>query len=152
VMRAYEIASASPRVIAVALGLEDYLADIRAERTSSGTESAWAEGQVVNAARAAGISPLASVFSKVDDDAGMLAYSERARSRGFDGVGCIHPRQVPIAHQGFGPSEIEVRRARAIVEEFEAALREGIGAIRVEGQMVDAPVYERAKQMIERAG
>ncbi len=152
VMRAFEIASASPRVAAVAVGLEDYLADIHAERTAGAEESAWAEGQVVNAARAAGVSPLASVYSKLDDDQGLFAYACRARSRGFDGVGCIHPRQIGIVHRAFAPDRESLLRARAIVDQFDIAIADGVGAIQVDGQMVDAPVYERARRILEMAG
>lgn len=152
VQRAYEIASASPRVVAIALGLEDYVADLRAERTDEGAESVYACGMLVNAARAAGVSPLASVFSRVDDPEGMRRYAERARQLGFDGVGCIHPRQVRPAHEAFTPSSEELELARAIVEGFEAALAEGRGAVAVAGRMVDAPVYQRARLALRRGG
>lgn len=152
VQRAFDIASASPRVVAVAIGLEDYVADLRAERTDEGLESAYACGAIVNAARAAGVSPLASVFSKVDDPEGMRRYAERARRMGFDGVGCIHPRQVRPAHEAFTPSVDELESARAIVEGFEAALAEGRGAVAVGGRMVDAPVYQRARLALRRGG
>jgi citrate lyase subunit beta/citryl-CoA lyase len=152
VERAYEIASASPRVAAIALGLEDYVTDLRAERTSDGHESAYAHGRLVNAARAAGVSPLASVFPNVDDPDAMFEYARHKRGLGFDGVGCIHPRQIRAAHRAFASSEEELDSARAIVEDFEAALREGRGAVSVRGRMVDAPVYERAKAMLARGG
>lgn len=150
VQRAFEIASASPRIVALALGLEDYVADLHAERTDEGTESAYASGAIVNAARAAGISPLASVFSRVDDPDGMRRYAERARRMGFDGVGCIHPRQIRPAHEAFTPSAEELESARQIVAGFEAALAEGRGAVAVQGRMVDAPVYQRALLALQR--
>jgi len=144
---AYEIAVSSPRIVGIALGIEDYVADIRAVKTEEGLESNWAHGQVVNAARAAGVSPFASVFATIDDDAKMEAYASKVARLGFDGVGCIHPRQIRPAHRGFAPSETEIEKARAIVTQFEAA----DGAIRVDGQMVDAPVYKRAKRTMELA-
>lgn len=152
VLNALEIAEASPRVSALAIGLEDYLADIHAERAADGAASAWAEGQIVNAARAAGVSPLASVYSRIDDEEGLTAYVLRARAMGFDGIGCIHPRQIETVHKLLGPSEPELERARAIVRQFENAVEMGIGSIGVDGQMVDAPVYERAKRIVEGAG
>ncbi|CAN5491138.1 hypothetical protein BH11ARM2_BH11ARM2_27590 [soil metagenome] len=152
IQNAYAVATASPRVVALAIGLEDYATDIRAERSSEGAESAYAHGVVVNAARAAGVSPLASVFPGVDDPEAMRVYARRARSLGFDGVGCIHPRQVRPAHEAFAPSPEEMETARAIVEGYEKALAEGRGAVSVNGRMVDAPVYERAKTALSRGG
>ncbi|MGV3618130.1 MAG: aldolase/citrate lyase family protein [Fimbriimonas sp.] len=148
--RSFEIASASPRVAAIAIGLEDYVTDLRAERTTDGKESAYAHGRIVNAARAAGIAPLASVFPAVDDEEAMFRYARHARGMGFDGVGCIHPRQVRPAHRAFSPSPEELDAAQAIVIGFEAALAEGRGAVSVRGRMVDAPVYERAREVLAR--
>ena len=149
VLNLFEIATASPRVVAMSLGLEDYVTDLRAERSSEGAETAFAQGQLVNAARAAGVSPLASVFPGVDDPLAMYDYARRARSLGFDGVGCIHPRQIRPAHEAFAPSSEELDLAQAIVEGFEASDR---GAISVRGRMVDAPVYERARMTLARGG
>lgn len=140
---AYDIAISSPRIVGLALGIEDYAADIRAVKTEEGQESAWAHGQVVNAARAAGVSPFASVFATIDDDAKMEAYAAKMARLGFDGVGCIHPRQIRPAHRGFAPSDAELEKAQAIVAQFDA------GAIRVDGQMVDAPIYKRALRTLE---
>lgn len=146
---AYEIAKASPRVVGISIGVEDYVADIRAKRTAEGTESVWAHGQVLNAARAAKVSAFASVFAVIDDAEAMEVYARRMADLGFDGVGCIHPGQVAPAHRGFMPEPEEVERARQIVTEFESADQ---GAIRVVGEMVDAPVYKRALRTLSRAG
>ncbi|MEW5720273.1 MAG: aldolase/citrate lyase family protein, partial [Chloroflexota bacterium] len=111
VLRAFEIASASPRVVALAIGLEDYAKDIGAERTAEGRESLWARSQIVNAARAAGVTPLGSVFSDVADEVGLRAFVRDARALGFEGIGCLHPRQVQIAHAAFAPTPDEIERA-----------------------------------------
>lgn len=149
---AYDICSATERVTAIAIGLEDYLTDIRAKRTPEGHESYYAMGRIVNAARASAVTPLASVYSKVDDEEGLSHYSKRMMDLGFEGVGCIHPRQVPVVHAAFQPSLEEADQATAIIEQFEAAQTRGDGAISVNGQMVDAPVYERAKNILSRVG
>lgn len=148
---AYDIATASPRIVGIAIGIEDYLADIHATRTPSGEESAWAHGQVVNSARAAGVSPFASVFANIDDSAQMEAYARRMAQMGFDGVGCIHPGQVRPVHRGFAPSEDEIQQARAVVAQFESSLQDGLAAIRVDGMMVDAPIYRRATRTLALA-
>ncbi len=148
---AWQIASASPRVVALAIGLEDYTRDICARRTVEGRESLWARSQVINAARAAGIQPLASVFADVDDVLGFRAWVDAERRLGFEGVGCIHPRQVRVAHEAFRPSAAEVEQARRIVDAFAAAHSAGVGVVTVDGQMVDAPVVERARRIVRLA-
>jgi citrate lyase subunit beta/citryl-CoA lyase len=149
VLHAAEIAVA-PGVIAMTLGLEDYAADIGATRSQDGRESAWARGQVLNAARAAGVQPLSSVYADIDDTDGFLAWARAEQEMGFEGVACLHPRQVALAHQAFAPSSDEVARASRIVEAFEAGLVAGLGAIAVDGRMVDAPVAARARKVLAR--
>jgi citrate lyase subunit beta/citryl-CoA lyase len=150
-LQAWPIAAASPRVVALAIGLEDYTRDIGAQRTPEGRESLWARGQVLNAARAAGIQPLASVFADVDDAQGLRAWAEAERGLGFEGVGCIHPRQVRVVHEAFRPSAAEVEQARRIVAAFDAAQAAGLGVVAVDGKMVDAPVVERARRTLRLA-
>ena len=152
VLDAFAIASASPRVAALAIGLEDYTADIGARRTAGGRESLWAQSQVVNAARAAGIAPLASVYSAIDDEAGLRAFLADARGLGFAGAGCLHPRQIRAVHAAWAPSPAEVEQARKIVAAFDEARAAGRGAVAVDGQMVDAPVVARARQVLSLAG
>jgi citrate lyase subunit beta / citryl-CoA lyase len=150
-LNAYGIATAAPTVVALAIGLEDYTADIGAQRTAGGRESAWACSQVINAARAAGVQPLASVFSSVDDTEGLRAYAQEARALGFDGVGCIHPRQVRVVHEAFAPADKEMEQAQRILAAFDEATAAGSGVVAVDGRMVDAPVVERARQTLRRA-
>lgn len=145
---AFEIARAHDRVVAIAIGLEDYLTDIGAERTAEGQESLWLRGRIANAAHAAGIAPLASVFPNIDDDEALHAYAEQARRMGFQGVGCVHPRQIKIVHRAFAPSAEELAYAEAMVIAFEQG---GKGVVKVGGKMVDAPVYQRAKATVARA-
>jgi citrate lyase subunit beta/citryl-CoA lyase len=151
VLNAYAIASASPRIVGLAIGLEDYTADIGAQRTRDGRESLWACSQVINAARAAGVQPLGSVFSDIDDMDGLEVWTKEARLLGFDGVGCIHPRQVRVVHEAFTPSEEEIERAQRIMVAYEEALIEGRGVVVVDGKMIDAPVVERARRTLHLA-
>lgn len=149
--RAFDLAISTPKVTGLAFGTEDYLTDIGARRRADGAESQFALGAVVNAARAARVTPLASVFSKVDDEDGLMMYCQTMRDLGFEGVGCIHPRQVRAVHAAFRPSEGELVAARRLVLGYEAAVSEGRGVVAVDGQMVDTPVYERAKAVLRRA-
>jgi citrate lyase subunit beta / citryl-CoA lyase len=148
VLNAYSIAAASQRVVALAIGLEDYTADIGAQRTAVGRESLWAQSQVVNAARAAGVQPLASIYSAIDDEAGLRAWLADARGLGFAGAGCLHPRQIRVVHTAFAPTLVEIEQARRIVAAYEAALAARQGVVAVDDRMVDAPVVARARQLL----
>jgi citrate lyase subunit beta/citryl-CoA lyase len=167
VLAAGAIAGAAPEVVALGLGVEDYTADVGARRTPEGLETLWARSQVVAAARAAGVQPLASVFADLDDAEGLRRWAEGARDLGFEGAGCIHPRQVGPVRAAFTPSPDEVARARRIVVAFEGqdaakgdhgdeaggeAEGEGRGVVVVEGEMVDAPVVARARRVLRLAG
>ncbi len=148
---AYEIASSHETVVALAIGLEDYTADIGAERTLEGRESFWARSQVLNAARAAGVQPIDTVFSDVADMEGLRESVIEAKSLGFEGKGCIHPRQIEVIHQAFAPSETELNKAKRIVRAYEDALSKGLGVISLGSKMIDPPVLKRALRTIESA-
>ena len=148
---ALAIASASPNVVALTIGLEDYTADLGVERTAEGRESLWARQTVVNAARAAGVAPSDSVFSDVADLDGLRAAVLEARALGFEGKGCIHPRQVPIVHAAFAPTADEIVTAQRVVLAFEDATRRGVGVVTVGSKMVDPPVVKRALRTLRTA-
>ncbi len=150
-IHAYEIASAHPSVVALAIGLEDYTADIGAERTLEGKESLWMRGAVLNAARAAGVQAIDTVFSDVNDMDALLASVREAKSLGFDGKGCIHPRQIPVVHEGFAPESKEIEKAKKIVLAFDEAQRQGLGVVSLGSKMIDPPVVKRALHTIDLA-
>jgi len=149
--RAFEIAGADPSVVALAIGLEDYTADIGAQRTLAGTESFWARAQVLNGARAAGVQPIDTVFSDVADMDGLRASVLEAKSLGFTGKGCIHPRQVAVVHDAFAPAPDEVDRAVRIVRAFEDAQARSLGVVSLGARMIDAPVVKRALATVDLA-
>jgi citrate lyase subunit beta/citryl-CoA lyase len=136
-------------VLAVYFGAEDYVADLGGRRTPAGTEVLYARSQVVLAARLAGIPALDQVVVGVRDDDGFLADAEVGRSLGYSGKLCIHPRQVPLAHQVFTPSAAEVAHARAVVEAVGEA--GGVGAVLVDGEMVDDVHVRMARAVLARA-
>lgn len=148
---AYEIAAASPRVTALSLGLEDYLSDLGASRTEGQSESAFARSRVLNAARAAGITPLASVYPDYSNLVGVEGYAAAARQAGYEGVGCIHPAQIEPSHLAYAYSPAEVEKAREIVGAFESASSEGASVVGVQGAMVDQPTYRRALKVVRSA-
>jgi len=148
VLRAHEIAMASPSVAALTIGLEDYTADLGAQRTREGRESFFARSMVVNAARAAGVQAIDSVFSDVADMEGLLASVQEAKALGFEGKGCIHPRQIPVVHQGFAPTDEELEKARAIVDAFREAEGRGEAVVALGSKMIDPPVVKRALRIL----
>lgn len=151
IIRAYEIACASPNIAALTIGLEDYTADIGVIRTPEGIESFYARSVIVNAARAARIQPIDSVFSDVNNIEALSQTIQRSKALGFTGMGCIHPRQVPFIHKGYAPSEQEILKAQKIVFVFEKAKQEGSGVVALGSKMVDAPVVKQALQTIDLA-
>jgi citrate lyase subunit beta / citryl-CoA lyase len=148
---ALAIATASPNVAALTIGLEDYTADLGAERTQEGRESLWARQVIVNAARAAGVTPIDTVFSDLSDTAGLRKATLEAKALGFEGKGCIHPRQIPIVHEAFAPTTDEVEKATRIVLACEEAERRGLGVVALGSKMVDPPVVRRALRTIQMA-
>ena len=151
VMNAYEIARSSENLVALAIGLEDYTADIGVQRTAEGDESFFARSMVVNAARAAGIQPIDSVFSDIDDMDALLRSAGISKSLGFCGMGCIHPRQISFIHRAFLPDDAEIEKASTIVAAFEKAEKEGHGVVALGSKMIDPPVVKRALQVMEKA-
>ena len=151
VVNAYEIASASDRVTALAIGLEDYTADLGAPRTKEGRETYFARNQLVNAARAAGIQAIDSVFSDVGDMDGLREVVLESKSLGFDGMGCIHPRQIKVIHEAFAPTSEEIEKAKKIVLAFDVAMAKGLGVVSLGTKMIDPPVVKRAQKTIHLA-
>ena len=149
--RAFDIAAADTSVVALTLGLEDLSAELAAPRTAEGWESFLARQTTVYAARAAGVQPIASVFSGIEDEEGLAAYVQRERGLGFDGIGCIHPRQIPVVHREMTPSEAEAERAVRVVRAAREAEARGLGAVAVGSKMVDPPVVKQAFRTVELA-
>lgn len=148
---AFSIVSASERIAALTIGLEDYTADLGVVKTTQGDESWYARLRLVNAARAAGVQAIDSVYGDVDDLDGLRRWGERSRAVGFEGMGCIHPRQIPVIHETFAPSPAEIQKALRIVAAFEDAQRRGLGVVSLGSKMVDAPVVHRALKLLGQA-
>ncbi len=149
VINAYDIATASESNCALAIGLEDYTADIGTQRTSEGKESFYARTALINAAKAAGIQAIDTVFSDVNDMDGLRASIIEAKGLGFEGKGCIHPRQIKVVHEAFAPTELEIEKAEKIVAAFENAKARGLGVVSIGSKMIDAPVVKRAIHTLE---
>jgi len=148
---AFAIATVSPNIAALTIGLEDYTADLGVARTLDGRESHYARTRVVNAAKAAGVQAIDSVFSDVGDLEGLRHWGENSRALGFEGMGCIHPSQIPVIHEAFAPSQVEIEKAMKIVAAFEDAQQRGLGVVSLGSKMIDPPVVERARKLLARA-
>jgi len=151
VMKAYEIATASKYNCALAIGLEDYTADIGTHRTNEGRESIFARQMLVNAAKAAGIQAIDTVFSDVADMDALRKSVIEAKSLGFEGKGCIHPRQIKVVHEAFAPTSEEIEKAKKIVEAFNEAEKKGLGVVSLGSKMIDPPVVKRAQRILQLA-
>jgi citrate lyase subunit beta/citryl-CoA lyase len=145
-----DIARAHPRLVALNLGAEDFA-------LSAGmlpeAEGLFMPKQVcVFAARGAGIMPLGFVgtVAEFHDLDGFRETVRRSRRIGFVGASVIHPSQVAILNEEFRPSAAEVDHAGRVVAAYDKALAEGVGAVTVDGKMIDVPIVERAKLLLER--
>ncbi|MDA3903934.1 MAG: aldolase/citrate lyase family protein [Desulfuromusa sp.] len=150
VMNAMEIAQAD-NVVALAIGLEDYTADLGVQRTDEGTESFFARCQLVNAASAAGIQAIDSVFSDFSDMEKLRKVVLESKTLGFNGMGCIHPRQIKVIHENYAPNDAEIETAKKIVNAFHLATEKGLGVVSLGSKMIDPPVVKRAQTTIDLA-
>lgn len=151
VIKSFEIASASENVVALTIGLEDYTADLGVERTRDGKESEFARNMLVNAAKAAGIQAIDSVVSDVEDMEALYETARAAKKMGFNGMGCIHPRQIEVIHRAFAPTETEIEKAKKIILAFNKAKAEGKSVVALNSKMIDPPVVIRAQTTIKMA-
>lgn len=149
IMNAFEIAHASKRLIGIAIGAEDYVTNLKTTRSSTGVELLFARSQLLNAARSAGIAALDTVFSDVEDVEGFTREVKLIKQLGFDGKSVINPRQIPIVHALYTPTEAEVSHAQAVVEAIQEAEEKGQGVISLKGKMIDKPIVDRALRIIE---
>ncbi len=148
---AFVIAQAAETVVALTIGLEDYTADLGVRKTQEGPESAWARMRLVNAARAASLQAIDSVYGDVGNVAGLLEWAHRSRALGFEGMGCIHPRQIEPIHEAFAPTVDEIEKAQKIVAAFDEAQSKGLGVVRLGTKMIDPPVVLRAQRLVQNA-
>jgi len=151
VVNAVDIARCSDRLMGIALGAEDFVRDLRTQRTKQGSELTAARAQILLAARAAKINAFDSVFSDVRDKEGFIAEVKYIKGLGFDGKSLINPNQISTLHSLYAPSKDEIEWAQEVLEAAEDAKAQGLGVVSIDGRMVDAPVIARANFTIELA-
>lgn len=151
VVNAYAIATASSRMMGIALGAEDYCANLKTQRTPDGEELRLARETIVVAARAAGIDALDTVYSNLNDMETFRKEVEFIHTLGFDGKSIINPRQIEVVNEVFAPTPKAIEKARTILAAIKEAEKKGSGVIAVNGKMVDKPVVIRAQRTIDLA-
>ncbi|VWC51802.1 HpcH/HpaI aldolase/citrate lyase family protein [Burkholderia lata] len=144
------IARASPRIAALMLGGGDFA--LHCESDASADVLNVPKQLMVITARAAGVLPLglAGTPDSLDDLDAFACMAQRSKAMGFAGATCIHPAQVSILNRAFAPADDEIRAAQTLIDAYEAARTDGLGALRVDGKMIDAPVVERARRVLAR--
>jgi len=148
---AFRIARASKRIFGFFLGAEDYSADLRAHRTKEGDEILYARGRILNAARAAAVEAFDTPFTDVNDEEGLEKDAFLAREMGFTGKAAISPRHVNGINKAFSPTKAEIDYAHEVLMAIEEGIRLGKGAVSLRGKMIDKPIVDRAKRVVETA-
>jgi citrate lyase beta subunit len=148
---AYETAS-SPRVAALMLGAADLGAELGWDPRPDGLELLYGRSKVVADSAAAEIrGPFDVVHLDTRDAEGLEAAARFARSLGFRGKACIHPAQLAVVNRVFGPEANSVAWAERVLDAAERGEREGRGAVALDGEMIDAPVVDRARRILSEA-
>ena len=146
-----DIAKASPRLMGIALGAEDYVRNMKTERSPDGIELLFARSSILHAARANGLMAFDTVYSDARNEEGFLREAALIKQLGFDGKSLINPNQITLIHNLFAPTQKEVDHATRVIAAAEEAERNGSGVVSLNGKMVDTPIIERAKLVLQRA-
>lgn len=151
VLNAKEIATASKRLIGIAIGAEDYVTDLKTNRSPGGIELLFGRSMILLAARAAGIDAIDTVYSDVNNEEGFREEVALIKQLGFDGKSIINPRQIRPVHEIYTPTEKEIEKSLAIMEAIEEANKKGSGVISLNGKMIDKPIVMRAQRVLDLA-
>ena len=151
IVNAYSICRASERIVAVALGAEDFTNDMEIERRDDDAELAYARSAIAIAARAAGVLALDTPYFAFRDPDGLRANSSESRGVGFRGRFAIHPAQIDVINEVYSPSREQIGHALRVIEAFEEAAAMGRGSTSLDGKVVDVPVVKRAQALLDQA-
>ncbi|SFM97339.1 citrate lyase subunit beta / citryl-CoA lyase [Izhakiella capsodis] len=150
VVNAVAIACSSKRLMGIALAAFDYVMDMQTER-GDGSELFYARCTVLHAARVAGIDAFDVVWPDVNDEQGFLQEVDLIRKLGFNGKSLINPRQIELLHNAYAPTSQEVEHAKNVVQAAEEGERNGLGVVSLNGKMIDGPIIDHARLVLERA-
>ena len=147
----YDICTSSDRLFGIALSGGDYTRDLQTSISKSGVELMGARQQMVITARATGRMCFDTVYTDLDDMEGFRKDVEMIKQMGFDGKSIINPRQIPIVHEIFTPTQKDIIFAEKVVKEIDSKKALGIGVFTVDGKMIDIAFYDGAKRTIDLA-
>jgi citrate lyase subunit beta/citryl-CoA lyase len=150
VLRAYEMATASRRIVALAFGGEDYLTDLDGLHKEHGTSLIVPRSLIVVAARSAHVGAIDTPFLNLQDLVGFRKETELARELGFSGQLVIHPNQIEIANTVFTPSEQEISEAKRIIEAIRESEKQGLGVALLDGKLIGPPMWKRAQHVLAK--
>lgn len=151
IINAYEICTSSDRMMGVAVGAGDLMRTLQTRRYPDGMEMLGARSQLIIAARAAGIMCFDTVNTDLSDMEGFRREVELIKQLGFDGKSVISPKQIPIVHEVFAPTEEEIRTAEKTIISLGEFKEEGKGVFTINGQMVDIAMLEGAQRVVDTA-
>lgn len=149
----YSIASASPRILAIAFGAEDFSREMGMPlvKTPEAQQQIYARSAIAIAAAAAGVQAIDVIWTRLTDLDGIAAEAAQARGLGFTGKAAIHPEQIAPINAAFSPSDDEIAYAHEALAAYDAAVAEGTGAINYKGAFLEEPVIARARHVLELA-
>ncbi len=151
VMKALDVCESSERLFGIALSGGDYTKDLQTRITGTGVELMGARQNMIIAARAAKVQCFDTVFTDLDNMDGFRKEVETIHLMGFDGKSIVNPRQIPVVHDIFTPTQKDIIFAEKVVKEIEDKREKGIGVFTVDGKMIDIAFYDGAKRTIELA-
>ncbi|MFC1864203.1 HpcH/HpaI aldolase/citrate lyase family protein [Chloroflexota bacterium] len=151
IINAYEVASASSRILGITFGAEDYALEMGINRTKEGSEIYYPRMTIALACHAANVLAIDCVYTDVRDNEGLVKEMRLVRQMGFQGKLVIHPDQVSPVNQNFIPSNEDITYAKRVVAAFEVAVSQGQASTSLDGKMIDAPVAERARKLLALA-
>lgn len=146
-----EICEATGRLDALILGAEDLAVSLGATRSASNEEMLYARSQLVMFAAAYNLDAIDLVCNDYREPQVVQQEAQQGAQMGFDGKQVIHPNQIAAVQQAFSPTAQQIQRAQQVVEEYEERMQAGKGALGLQGELVDMPVYRQAKQVLEKA-
>ncbi len=150
-LRCEAISHASTRLGGLMLGAEDFTFDMGVQRTADGRELDYARSVIATCARAANLYALDTPWPEIAGVDDLVADAARARTVGFSGKYVIHPTHIEPVHAVFSPTEADVTQARSVLEAWDAAQAKGLGAVQLDGRMIDRPIVERARGVLQQA-
>lgn len=150
---AYAIATASPRVIGLLFGAEDFSRELSLplRREGEARDLIYARSSLVTAAACAHVQSVDGVWPDLQDTEGLKVFSLQSRRLGFSGMSLIHPAQVEVVNAAFTPTADEIDYARRVLKAFDEARARGEGAVAFGGQLLDLPIVDRARQTLDLA-